>query len=205
MPTDDYRSIPSYQQLKKLRTALAIARGCALVSTLQREIESTVSHDQAKRVTYLTELYSRIHRDLYYDWKDQATISHRPGTMPDPNTRKQFRLCIESLVLDGDDNHSTALFDNNGFVIWSETIAEKLGLFYQKLRTVRPFAYGNRITLDFFMNALGNLPAFKSVYAHGIDFRRLTLEDAKVMHHKDSSLEKVGNQNHRRKYSIFKS
>jgi hypothetical protein len=75
--------IPGYKQLKRLRTALAIARGSVILSALQREAESTVSHDQAKRVTYLTELFLRIHRDLFYDWKEQASASHRPGTMPE--------------------------------------------------------------------------------------------------------------------------
>lgn len=184
-------SLPSYPQLKKLRTALAIAQGCMVLSTLQREIENTVSQDQAKRVTYLTELFSRIHRELYYDWKDQATVGHRPGNMPDAAKRKLFRETIERLVLDGDDNKDTAIFDNNGFVIRTGNIAERLSVFYQKMRTVRPFAYGNRICLDLFMVALGKLPAFKAVYEQGIDFRRLDENDPKALHYLDSSLEDI--------------
>lgn len=183
--------IQAYRQLKKLRIALAIARGCIVLRTLQREIENTVSHDQAKRVTYLTELFSRIHREMFYDWKDQATVSHRPGTMPDAAKRKQFRIAIEGLVLDGDDNRDTAIFDNNGFIIRTENIAERLSVFYQKMRFVRPFSYGNRITLDFFMIALGNLPAFKGVYEQGIDFRRLAASDSVALHHPQSSLEDI--------------
>lgn len=191
MNTSTTGKIPGYQQLKKLRTALAIARGCVALSTLQREIENTVSHDQAKRVTYLTELFSRIHREMFYDWKDQATVGHRPGTMPDAAKRKQFRVAIEGLVLDGDDNKDTAIFDNNGFVIRTENIAERLSVFYQKMRAVRPFSYGNRITLDFFMIALGNLPAFKGVYEQGIDFRRLAVNDSSALHYPQSSLEDI--------------
>lgn len=183
--------IPGYQQLKKLRRALAIAQGSMLLTTLQREAESTVSHDQAKRVTYLTGLFSRIHREMFFDWKEQAIASHRPGTMPDAVKRKQFREVIERLVLDGDDNKDSAIFDNNGFVIQTENIAERLGVFYQKMRVVRPFTYGNRITLDFFMIALGNLPAFKGVYEQGIDFRRLTVSDPVALHHLDSSCEEI--------------
>jgi len=184
-------SIPGYQQLKKLRTALAIAQGCVMLSTLQREIENTVSQDQAKRVTYLTELFSRIHREIFFDWKDQATVSHRPGNMPEAAKRKQFREAIERLVLDGDDNKDTAIFDNNGFVIHTANIAERLSVFYQKMRQVRPFAYGNRITLDLFMIALGKLPAFKAVYEQGIDFRRLEKNDPLALHHQDSSTEEI--------------
>jgi hypothetical protein len=80
--------ISGYKQLKKLRTALAISQGTKLMSALQQEAEGTVSHDQAKRVTYLTGLFSRIHREMYQDWKEQPTISHRPGTMTDPDKEK---------------------------------------------------------------------------------------------------------------------
>jgi len=178
--------ISGYKQLKKLRTALAIAQGIKLISTLQREAEGTVSQDQAKRVTYLTELFSRIHREMFHDWKEQATVNHRPGTMPDPDKRKEFRKTIERLVLDDDDNEDSAIFDNNGFVIKTENIAERLSLFYQTMRSVRPFSYGNRLTLDFFMTALGNLPAFKGVYEQGIDFRRLDANDPVALHNPGS-------------------
>jgi len=162
-----------------------------LLSTLQQEAEGTVSHDQTKRVTYLTGLFSRIHREMFQDWKEQPTVSHRPGTMTDADKRKEFRETIERLVLDGDGNRDTAIFDNNGFVIRTENIAERLASFYQKMRSVRPFAYGNRLTLDFFMTMLGKLPAIKSVYEQGIDFRRIDARDAAALHNPDSSLREV--------------
>ncbi|NOR69182.1 MAG: toxin [Methylomarinum sp.] len=174
------------EQLTKLRTALAISQGTKLLSTLRKEYEGTVSHDQAKRVTYLTELFSRIHREIFHDWKKQATAEHRPGTMPIGKKRIAFRLTIEQLVLDGDHNKDTAIFDNNGFIINTDNIAERLADFYHKMRKVRPFSYGNRITLDFFVTALGKLPAFKSVYEQGIDFRRLEAPDAVALHHPSS-------------------
>ena len=183
--------ITGYRQLKKLRTALAISQGTKLLSTLQQEAEGTVSHDQTKRVTYLTELFSRIHREMFHDWKEQPTVSHRPGTMTDADKRKAFRETIERLVLDGDDNKDTAIFDNNGFVIKTENIAERLGNFYQKMREVRPFTYGNRLTLDFFITMLGKLPAIKSVYEQGIDFRRIDASDAVALHNPDSTLREI--------------
>ena len=183
--------IAGYTQLKKLRTALAISQGTKLLSNLQQEAEGTISHDQTKRVTYLTELFSRIHREIFQDWKDQPTVSHRPGTMPDADKRKMFRETIESLVLDGDDNVDTAIFDNNGFVISTENIAERLAGFYLKMRSVRPFTYGNRLTLDFFMTMLGKLPAIKSVYEQGIDFRRIEATDAVALHNPDSTFREI--------------
>jgi hypothetical protein len=183
--------ISGYKQLKKLRTVLAIAQGTKLLSKLQQELESTVSQDQAKRVTYLTELFSRIHREVFHDWKEQPTVGHRPGTMTDADKRKQFREAIEALVLDDEDNEDSAIFDNNGFVIQTPNIAERLSVFYQKMRSVRPFGYGNRLTLDFFMTALGKLPAFKSVYEQGIDFRRLDPKDPAALHYGVSNLAEI--------------
>ncbi len=175
-------NIIDQEHLTRLRTALAISQGIKLLSTLRREHEGTVSHDQAKRVTYLTELFSRIHREIFYDWKKQATAEHRPGIMLINERRIAFRLTIEQLVLDSEHNKDTAIFDNNGFIINTDNIAERLADFYHKMRKVRPFSYGNRITLDFFVTALGKLPAFKSVYEQGIDFRRLEAADSIALH-----------------------
>lgn len=191
MQKSTYSHIAGYKQLKKLRTVLAIARGCVVLSALRQEAEATVSHDQSKRVTYLTELFSTIHREMFHDWMDQPTVSHRPGTMTDPDKRQEFRKTVGRLVLDDDKNQETAIFDNNGFVIHTDNIAERLANFYLKMRSVRPFSYGNRITLDFFMTVLGKLPAFKSVYEQGIDFRRLTADDAVALHHAGSSREEI--------------
>jgi hypothetical protein len=191
MNTQASPHISGYNQLKKLRTALAIYQATKLLSKLQQEAEETVSHDQSKRVTYLTALFSRIHRDLFHDWKEQATATHRPGTMTNADKRREFRATIERLVLDGEGNRDTAIFDNNGFVIKTRNIAERLAAFYHKMRSVRPFGYGNRITLDFFMSALGNLPAFKAVYEQGIDFRRIDADDAVALHDPASSVESI--------------
>lgn len=181
-------NIPAYRQLKKLRTALAIAQATRLLSTLLQELETTVSHDQTKRVTYLTSLFTRIHREMFSDWKEQITVNHRPGTMLDAQKRKQFRTAIEALVLDGASHQDSAIFDNNGFVIQCEDIAERLANFYHALRSIRPYSYGNRITQDFFITALGNLPAFKAVYEQGLDFRRLDNVDSKALHSASSDV-----------------
>ncbi|MEE9338987.1 MAG: zeta toxin family protein [Methylococcaceae bacterium] len=191
MSNQEISDFSEFEHLTKLRTALAISQGTKLFSTLRQESEDTVSHDQSKRVTYLTELFSRIHREIFHDWRNQATVDHRPGTMKYAKKRKAFRLIVEQLVLDGENNRDTAIFDNNGFVIHTNNIAERLADFYQKMRQVRPFSYGNRITLDFFLTALGKLPAFKSVHEQGIDFRRLEAADTSALHDLDSHYQAV--------------
>lgn len=191
MNKDPRLNIAGYRQLKKLRTVLAIARGCVVLSALRQEAEATVSHDQTKRVTHLTGLFSFIHREIFHDWMEQPTVDHRPGAMPDPAKRQEFRKTVGRLVLDGDNNRDTAIFDNNGFVIHNDNIAERLANFYLKMRSIRPFSYGNRLTLDFFMTVLGKLPAFKSVYEQGIDFRRLTADDTAALHDARSGREQI--------------
>lgn len=192
MNQDEMRSsLPGNGQLRKLRTALAICEGIKLLPTLRHETEATISHDQTKRVTYLTGLYSRIHREIFHHWKEQATVSHRPGAMPDAAKRKALRKTIGRLVLDDEKNRATALFDKNGFVIQTDDIAERLAGFYAAMRKIRPFAYGNLITLDFFMIALSRLPAFRAVYEQGIDFRRLAAGDAAALHDRDGPIEAV--------------
>lgn len=178
-------------QLKKLRTALAISQAAKLLSVLQQEAEATISHDQTKRVTYLIGLFSRIHREIFHHWKHQISVKHRPGTMTDADKRQQFRKTVGQLVLDEDSNNDTAIFDNNGFVFSSDDIAERLANFYFKMRSIRPFDYGNQLTLDFFMTVLGRLPAFKAVYEQCIDFRRLEQRDAIALHNLNSTYQDV--------------
>ena len=183
--------ILGYQQLKKLRTALAISQGTKLFYTLQREASATVSHGQTKRVSYLISLFSRIHREIFHHWEQQATTRHPPGRIDDANKRQSLRTSVGQLVLDDTFHQKTAIFDHNGFVIYHENIAEILADFYIKMRAIRPFEYGNRITLDFFMTMLGKLPAFYAIYPQGIDFRRLTQEDAISLHDSNSPLKYV--------------
>lgn len=59
------------------------------------------------------------------------------------------------------------------------------------MRCVRPFAYGNRLSLDFFITMLGKLPAIKSVYEQGIDFRRIEADDAVALHNPESTLREI--------------
>ncbi len=96
-------------------------------------------------------------------------------------------------------NHDTALFDHNGFAfaktdlvtrISRKDLATRLAKFYKKVMDIKPFEYGNKLTLDFFMTALSNIPAFKAVYGE-IDFRRISQEDAKILHNPRSSVEEI--------------
>ncbi|MDT8405775.1 MAG: zeta toxin family protein [Methylococcales bacterium] len=180
--------LPHYPRIQHLRTTLAIVRAMQLLPVLQQEAAATISHDQTKRITYLNLLYNRIHGALFHDWHAQATADHRPGLMPDAGKRKRFRNAIARLVMDDDNSHQdSALFDHNGFVIRCINLDQRLAQFYQNARSIRPFGYGNRITLDLFLIALSQLPAMRAVYEHGLDFRRLSDQDALALHDLGSS------------------
>ncbi len=172
-------------RLENLRTALAINRGIELLSQISREAENTVEHDEAKRVGYLADLFIRTHTEMFQDWKQQNT--DRPGEIKHGEAREALRTTIlESLCANGGHGQEApkGLFDSNGFVIFHEKqhVAEVLAQFYEKMRDIKPFAYGNDLTLDFFMTALGKLPAFQEVYPSGIDLRRLDEADIKALH-----------------------
>ena len=109
---------------------MAIYQGTQLLSILHQEAEITISHDQTKRATYLTGLFSRIHHEMFHYWKEQAIVNHRPGTIADPDKRKSFRETIERLVLDGELNQHYLVAGS--FSLNSSSIINKF-LFHLKL------------------------------------------------------------------------
>lgn len=176
--------------LEKLRTALALNRGIDKLAQIEAEAGTTVEHDEAGRVNYLEQLFIGAHRDMFQDWKEQN--AGRPGDIPDPMARQAVRnIILTTLCVNGaqpDSHDPKGLFDSNGFVMRQkpEQVARTLAEFYQKMRNAEPFEYGNELTLDLFMSALGKLPAFKEVYPAGIDLRRLDGADVAAMHTRDS-------------------
>lgn len=173
-------------KLGRLRNALALNRSIETLASIVREAETTVEHDETKRVSYMTNLLIRSHKENFSDWKEQNV--HRPGEMQTGTARDAVRSAILN-VLCANGGHGDVppkgLFDSNGYVIYHEKphVAEVLGEFYDKMRDAKPFAYGNELTLDFFMVALGKLPAFQEVYPDGIDMRRLDKADIDGLHH----------------------
>lgn len=172
-------------RLENLRTALALNRGMELLSQITRSAEQTVEHDETRRVGYLLDLYLRIHTEMFQDWKDQNAA--RPGDIPSGASRDAVRQAVLQVLCGGNGAQAgtpAGLFDGNGYVIHHgrEALAEVLTQFYETMRAIRPFGYGNELTLDFFMVALGKLPAFQEVYPQGIDLRRLDAEDIRALH-----------------------
>lgn len=174
-------------RLERLRNALAMNRCIETLSQVVRNAEKTVEHDEAKRVIHLTDLLIQLHTDIFQDWKQQNV--HRPGDMPRGEARGAVREAVLNILCangtsDNPDAPPRGLFDSNGYVIYydREKAAEILATFYEKMNSIKPFDYGNDLTLDTFMVALGKLPAFKEVYPAGIDLRRLDDADIKALH-----------------------
>lgn len=194
-------SAPYNNPLRLINTIAAI-RGMELMDKIVTEAKNTVEHDESKRVTYFTELFFRIHRDLFRGAEHQAGPQdnegmrfHRPGELPTPHIQQAFRKAMREFVSrNGNENghengngngaHITdRLFDANGMVnrLPLQKAAAELATLYTKIRNLDDgkgvFKYGNMLTLNFFMAALGKLPAFQEVYPAGIDFRRLDTAD----------------------------
>lgn len=168
-----------------LRTSLAIVRGMKLLEDIKAESNATVEHHEAKRFDHLETLFHRIHRDLYHDWGSQSAELSAPGVIADASKRLAVRNALRGFVENGNGNGQNAekLFDSNGMVIHHPPaeLAGLLAKFYCKIRDIKPFEYGNEMTLNFFITALGQLPAFQEVYPNGIDLRRLSKEDQRAL------------------------
>lgn len=183
MTASTYTSSP---QETALRTSLAIVRGMKLMDDVTREASSTVEHHEAKRFDYLESLFYRIHREIYQDWGTQSPQMGAPGFITDSTKRLKVREAIRSFVENGngEGHDSMRLFDGNGMVISHppEKLAEILAKFYQTMHEIYPFDYGNNMTLDFLVTAIGQLPGFRAVYPNGIDLRRLESRDIENLH-----------------------
>src|SRR5690606_365925 len=110
--------------------------------------EATVEHDESKRVGYLTDLFIRIHRDIFQDWKQQN--AGRPGDIADAEKRDALRKAVLNvLCANGSDENGMpgGLFDANGYVIHREPkeVAGILARFSNAIQRIHPFDYGNEL------------------------------------------------------------
>jgi hypothetical protein len=171
-------TLQTHAKLRDLRTALAILRGMELIKELASHFRATHEHDAGKRIEFLADKFIGFHGELFRDWEHQSNSSARPGKIANPDTRLAMRSAIKDILF----HPEKGIFDGNGAVISKdEALPRILAEFYGRIREINPFEYGTKLTLDFFMVALGNLPAFKEVYPSGIDLRRLDKHLKKVL------------------------
>jgi len=198
--SDTEKPLTKEDQLLKLRNAQAIIAGMKKLEEVTNEQDklAVLKKLNHARADGLRTLYTDIHHDIFKNWDDQAVInSDKQGEeVDDANKKLILRENINSLIW-SEENKDTAIYDNNGFVIGnfkkhSEVdIAERLAKFYAKMRQNDVFHYGNRMTLDLFMSAIGNSKDFVANYPAGIDFRRLDQEDAQALHADNSNIEAI--------------
>jgi fido (protein-threonine AMPylation protein) len=164
-----------------LRQALAISR----LMALQKKEADKTSYD----VENLHVLFEKIHREAYSDERYNLLMPHPPGEINEPQKKAALRMILKSLV---DPKNDKALFDENKFAIYHEPkqIAEILADLYYKVRELKPFSYGNDLTLDFFIQTLGNAKVFRRNYGE-IDLTRIRPERAEYLHDPTASRTKL--------------
>ncbi len=199
----------SQAPLGELRNAIATLRGIELLKSIQVKAEANVEHDEAKRISYLTDLFITIHAGLFAnaehstgaEGRGEDRLLHIPGEIPGGKNGQismRFRAAVEHFVSKNGDTSSQAqrLFDSNGMVVRlhkdeSEAVglaAHEIAKFYKEIKAIGPhggpFDYGNEVTLNMFIAALGRLPAFRAAYPGGIDFRRMDKDDFAALNSK---------------------
>ena len=192
--SDTENPLAKEDQLLKLRNAQAIIAGMKKLEEVTNEQDklAVLKKLNHARADGLRTLYTDIHRDIFKNWDDQVAIrSDKQGELVDNADKKRhLRKNINTLIF-SEENKDTAIYDNNGYVIEHEDIAERLAKFYAKMRQNDVLEYGNRITLDLFITAIGNSKDFLENYPAGIDFRRLSQEDSQALHADNSDIEAI--------------
>ncbi len=185
---------PSAATEEELRTAMAINRLMQLSETLRIEAnKKTRGHYAALKVGYLEGLFHRIHREAFQDWKGAEAETTDDEKKAQAKKRIELREVIQNTLFSKEkDGTPTGLFDANGCVVREkegekgrQRLADILTNFYEQARDIEPYEYGNKITLDFFISSLNELPAFAEVYPEKIDFRRLDKQTLKKLEKKE--------------------
>jgi hypothetical protein len=166
---------------EELRTSIALNRGMEWLKNVNIHEKHRIYHTSAS-IGHLEGLFYETHRQLFQDWNGS-------NDRVSGETRMKLREALATTFFAKDkEGNPQGLFDENGFGVrlnsedkMREKFAEKLAEFYEKARLIRPYGYGNKLTLDFFMVAISKLPPFAEAYPEGIDFRRLDKKDLQAM------------------------
>ncbi len=170
----------------RLRNILAVNRGLEFLKEYDKKLNEVADHDQSDRSDYLQNLLSDIHRALFPDMHDPA--SGALGSATTGEKRGALREAVIALA--------NALFDSNGFVQsdgdaslpsverkkrYINQLAGHLAEFHRAFQEIDPYAYGNSLTLNLFMDCVGRLLNKKGMDFVSVDFRRLDRADLDIL------------------------
>lgn len=166
---------------ERLRTAMAINAMPGIIDKLLDESKTIPSHDIGKRNIHFQTVYERLYREAFHDAHSHSHDPLRTGLGASVEKRTDMRKLINEFA--------DQLFDSNGYFkafdpkpeVQLRQTAHYLAHFYMKMRDLKPFAYGNELTLNSFIHYFGNLQGFKDVTGSRLDFRRLTHEEAEML------------------------
>jgi fido (protein-threonine AMPylation protein) len=191
--------LPNRRQEDALRFALAINRGMQLLDRgtvsgkkLTTDFAGVFTPSTKKSRGKISDVYASIHETLFGDWQGQAHL-HPEGYNSDIGgiRRGEVATMLHRLLHEG--NHSLILPSGFARTLQPEQLAGALAGFYHEMSRKKPFAYGNRVTLELFLTALLDQDIFKNVegYQGKIDFRRLTEEEKSALRDPNSTVEEL--------------
>ena len=182
----EYPALPpsaSSKKEKELRIAMALNRGMEFLAKVEKTAPSTGKLNGANLPAYILGLYRDAHSELFQDWHGNAPIESSLEIANAEKRRELENAILKHLFGVDAPKGEKRLFDDNGYTI-SYKKAELADIFanlYEDVSAIKPFPYGNKLTIDFFITALSRLPFVKEVYPDGIDFRRLGAEDVAAL------------------------
>lgn len=166
-------------QRDQLTMALAIDRG---IEFMQNYKFDGTAHTALLRGGVLYSLYTDIHRALFTDSHGHPADPNRAGSAAMGEKREQLRECMHQMAGE--------LFNDNGHWkpgIESGTLSDILARYYQKLKSIELFPYGNDLTLRLFFASLPKISGFDIQFpGRTIDFRRIKTEDADALRTADN-------------------
>lgn len=171
--------IPTPQE--RLRTALGVNRTAKVVRELLDQAQSMPRMEDSQRGVFFQNIYEQIHREGMKDTHAHSRDPQHTGLGADVNKRIRMREVI---------NHfADQFFDTNGYLksfnddaaTQRHEIATHMAELYIAMRDLRPFAFGNEIALNAFIDYFGKLPGFEESYGTTIDMRRIGHDDASVL------------------------
>jgi gluconate kinase/fido (protein-threonine AMPylation protein) len=153
---------------QQLRTAIALNRAIVLTNGIGKKLTLDP--------TELETAFQTIHRTLFSDGITDM------GAAPQQHEKsKALHRAIEDILF----APNGLLHTNSNYAktLHKEALAGIFAHFYEAVHKIKPYDFGNKLTLDVFLTALTHTDAYKNTNpSFQIDFRRLDASNLAVFH-----------------------
>ncbi len=163
--------LKSEETWAKLTDTLALNRAIEFVAKYTQEAQNSTEPHAVKMAAHIEATLYKIQRFLYQDTSQSDPDGKLATSREYAPKRERVREAISEFV----NNVYT-----NGFVS-SKKPAKSFAKLYQALAEEKIFGDETRRVVDTLMVCLSNTPGFHEVHGTGVDFRRITAEDAALL------------------------